>query len=187
MISRLLMCLWLAACATSIQAQQFSPPEQITYSGKAYNLAYKNSLPDGRAIFEYTSNDEPIERWSSLVTLHYSKSLVTSPLKRAEAVKIALDREKPKPNYSLYIKGNNGYAKIIYEPDSKNTTYESNVHKSFHIEACGGLLIYQFAQKYPPSADQTAEGKLSMLKQIANENARFADEMEKSDWLPNCK
>ena len=166
--------------------QQFSPPEQITYSGKTYSLAYKNSSPNGRAIFEYTTNNEPIEKWSSLVTLTYSKSLVTTPLKWAKAVKVSLNREKPKPNYSLYTKGNNGYSKIIFEPDSRNSNYESNVHKSFHIETCGGLLVYQFAKKCPPSADQTAEGKLSTLKQIANENTQFADELEKSDWLPNC-
>lgn len=186
MTSRLLTCIGLAVFATSISAQQFSAPEQIIQFGKTYSLVYKNSLPNGRAIYEYTTNNETIEKWSSLVTLNYSKSLVTMPLKWAEAVRISLDREKPKPNYSLYTKGNSGYSKIIFEPDSKNQFYESNVHKSFHVEACGGLLVYQFAQKYPPSADQTDEGKLATLRQIASENTQFASELENSDWLPTC-
>lgn len=186
MMIRLFACLWLIVFAISAQAQQFSPPEKITFAGQTYSLAYKNASPNGRAIFEYTTNNEPIEKWSLLVTLNYSKSLGTTPLKWSEVVKASLDREKPKPNYSLYTKGNNGYAKIIYEPDFRNPSYESNVHKSFHIESCGGILVYQFAQKYPASMDQSSDGKLSALRKIANENSQFADELEKSDWLPNC-
>lgn len=186
MIRRLLICLCLVCFASLVHAQQFSPPEKINFSGKTYNLAYKNSSPNGQAIYEYTTNNEPIESWSSLVTLNYSKFLITSPLEWAKATNISLDREEPKPNYSLYIKGNNGYSKIIYGPDSQKNYYESDVHKSFHIETCGGVLILQFAKKYPPSTDQSTEGKLSTLKQIANENSQFADEIEKSEWLPNC-
>ena len=186
MTSRLVICLGLAIFATPTHAQQFSAPEQIIHSGKTYNLTYKNTLPNGRAIYEYTTNNEPIEKWSSLVTLNYSKSLATVPLKWVEAIKTSLDREKPKPHYNLYLKGDNGYSRIIYEPDSKNPFYESNVHKSFHIEACNGLVVYQFAQRYPLNTDQTDEGKLSILKTIANENSQFASELEKSDWLPTC-
>ena len=40
-------------------------------------------------------------------------------------MKASLDRRKPKPHYSLYTKENNSYARIIYEPDSKDPTYES--------------------------------------------------------------
>lgn len=187
MTRHVFMCLWLACFASSVHAQQFSPPEKITYSGKTYSLAYKNLAPNGQATFEYTTNNESVENWSSLVTLNYAKSLVTTPLKWAEAVQTALDRENPKPNYSLYTKENNGYARIIYEPDQRNPVYESNVHKSFHVESCGGTLVFQFAKKYPPSTDQSTEGKLSTLKKIANENSQMADEMEKSEWLPNCR
>ena len=176
----------LALFATSVHAQQFLPPEQVIFSGETYRLAYKNSLPDGRAIFEYTSNHEPIEKWSSLVTINYSKSLVIPPLKWIDAMKVSLDRRKPKPNYSLYTKGNNSYAKIVYEPDSQNPTYESNVQKSFHIETCGGLVVYQFAEKIAPRTDQTSEENLSTLKNIANGNSLLAEQIEKSDWLPTC-
>jgi len=54
------------------------------------------------------------------------------------------------------------------------------------METCGGLLVFQFAKKYPQNTDQSDEGKLSTLKQIAKENTQFADEIEKSEWLPNC-
>ena len=187
MANRFAIFLWLAIFAPTINAQQFTAPEQVVFANKTYNLAYKNSSPNGQAIYEYTSNDEPIEKWSSLVTVNYYKSVVAPPLKWLEVMKASLDRRQPKPHYNLYLKGNNSYAKIIFEPDSKNPDFESNVQKSFHMEACGGLVIYQFAQKYPPSADQTPEGKLTALKTIANENAVLAELVEKSEWLPTCK
>lgn len=178
--------LFLWFMATSLHAEQFNPPGQIVHSGKTYNLVYKDAKSNGEAIFEYTTNNEPIEKWSTLVTINYAKNLATIPLKWIESVKSALDMQTPKPSYSLYLKENSGYARIIYEPNASYTNYESNVQKSFHIDKCGGVVVYQFAQKYPQSADQSNEGKLSTLKNIARENKIFADEMEKSDWLPGC-
>lgn len=178
--------LLLATVLSPVYAGEFTPPDKITHMGKTYTLAYKNSSPNGRAIFEYTSNNEPVEKWSSLVTLNYSKSLIISPQKWAEAVKASLDRETPKPHYKLYSKGNNGYARIIFEADLKNPSFESNTHKSFHIDACEGALVFQYAQKYQQGADQSLEAKLAALKQIADENAQFAESLEKSDWLPTC-
>ncbi|WP_454254203.1 hypothetical protein [Pseudomonas sp. Marseille-Q8238] len=178
--------LMLAVLATALHAQPFSAPEQIVHAGKTYKLAYTASQPDGRALYEYTTDDESIENWSSLVTLNYAQSRVTVPLKWIESLKASLDRETPKPHYSLYIAGTNGFAKIIYEPDAKNPFYESDVHKSFHIKACDGLLVYQFARKYPQSADQSDAGKQAALKQVAEENHQFSSALEKSDWLPAC-
>lgn len=186
MVRRIAICLWLTASSTAGHAQQFVPPEYVTFAGKTYQLAYKNALPDGKAIFEYTSNNEPVENWSSLVTINYSKSFLISPTKWGEAMKASLDRRKPRPHYSLYTKENNSYARIIFEPDAKDPTYESNIQKSFHIEACGGLVVYQFAQKYPPGSDQSAEGRLSTLKTIVGANTLATELIEKSDWFPAC-
>lgn len=182
----LLMCLWLACFAGSAQAQQFSPPEKIDHSGKTYVLAYKNVLPSGRAIYEYTTNNEAVEKWSSLITLNYLKSLVATPGKWAQAIKASLDREKPKPSYGLYLKGSHGYAKIVFEPGVRNRFYEADVYKSFHIEACDGVIVYQFARRYPPSVDQTDGGKLATWKKIASETSQVADALEKSSWTPTC-
>lgn len=186
MVRRIAICVWLTASSTVGFAQQFAPPNHVTFAGKTYNLAYKNALPDGKAIFEYTSDNESVENWSSLVTITYSKSLVISPAKWGEAMKASLDNRKPKPHYSLYTKENNSYARVIYEPDSKDPTYESNIQKSYHIEACGGLVVYQFAQKYQSGSDQSAEGRLSTLKTIADANTLATELIEKSDWRPSC-
>ncbi len=182
----LLTYLLLTGFATSISAQQFSHPEKITHSGKTYSLAQQYPL-DGQTIFEYTTSSETIQKWSSLVTLIYLKSINIKPLQWTDAIKTSLGNQKPIPQFSLYTHDNHGYAKIIYEPNSKNSFYESSVQKSFHIETCGGALVYQFAQKYPASADQTEKGKLATLKKIVDENAKFTDEIEKSNFLPNCK
>lgn len=186
MALRLIILILLMGFGSPSHAQHFSPPDEVVFSGDSYKLSYKKELTDGRAIFEYTKNNEPIENWSSLITFNYSKPLISTPLEWTEAQRRSLDREKPKPHYSLYTKGSNGYSKIIYEPDARNAFYESNVHKSFHVSVCGGLVVYQFARKYQPSKDQTTEGRFSKLKQIADESSQFAAEMEKSDWLPDC-
>lgn len=170
----------------SIFAQQFNPPEQISHSGHVYKLAYKKTSPNGQAIYEYTTNEEPIEKWTTLVTLNYAKAQKVTPLRWSEAMKLSLDRETPKPNYSIYVKEENGYANIIYEPDINNPTYESDVHKSFHLEECGGSLVYQFAVKYPKSADQSEAGKLATLTSIAKENVQISTDMAHSEWSPSC-
>ncbi|MEE9926765.1 hypothetical protein [Microvirgula aerodenitrificans] len=185
--SRFACCLLLITLFSPAYAKVFTPPGEISYMGKTYKLAYENSAPNGRAIFEYTTDNEPIEKWSSLITLNYSKSLIISPQKWAEATKASSDRQIPKPHYDLYLKGNNGYARLIFEPDSKNPAYESNVHKSFHLQACNGLLVFQYAKKYPQGAELSPAEKLATLKQIATENTQFAASMEKSEWSPDCK
>lgn len=178
------------ACITMLSnvalAEMLPPPENLVHAGKTYTLAYKNTAPNGQSIFEYTTDKEPIEKWTRLVTINYSKGVVAPPLQWLQSVQFALDKESPKPNYSLYFKDNNGYARIIYEPTPNNATYESNVQKSFHSEKCGGIVVYQFAQKYPQSADKSDEGKLATLKNVALENMAFVDEVDKSNWLPNC-
>ncbi len=185
MARHLLTYILLAGFATSTNAQQFSNPEQINHSGKTYSLVQQYSL-NGQQIFEYTTNGETIQKWSSLVTLIYLKSINIKPLQWTEAIKTTLDNQKPIPHFSLNTDVNHGYAKIIYEPNSNNSFYESSVQKSFHIEKCGGALVYQFAQKYPASANQTENEKLATLKQIVDKNSKLTVDIEKSKWFPNC-
>ena len=98
-----------------------------------------------------------------------------------------MDAEKPVPHYSLYIKDGYGYARIIYEPDARNSGYESDVFMNYEISDCGGQVRYQFASKYPPSSDPSAAGKIATLLAIRNESKVFSETVEKSDWLPSCK
>jgi hypothetical protein len=36
----------------SLVAQQFTPPEQVTQSGRVYKLIHKQIAPNGQAIYE---------------------------------------------------------------------------------------------------------------------------------------
>ncbi len=182
----LLLCAGLWVFSGAAQAQQFVAPEEMNHAGKTYRLAFQRSNPNDRALFEYTTDNEAVEHWTTLVTLIYKKSLNATPMKWLEMYKAALDRETPVPDYRLYIQGGNAYSIEIYAPDAKNPLYEANLQKSFHLEACGGLVTMQFARHYPPAPDQSETGKRAYLKQIAEDSLRAAAELQKSDWLPSC-
>jgi len=167
-------------------AQQFTPPEQITQSGHVYKLAYKQVAPNGNAIYEYTTNEEPVEKWTTLITLNYNRSIKIDPLKWTTAMKTAMDASMPKNNSKSYISGNIVYARFILEPDIKNPAYESNIHKIFHLGECGGLLVYQYAVKYPQSTNQTESGKLATLTSINKELDSLSADVEHSEWSPVC-
>lgn len=168
-------------------AQGFIPPEQITQFGRTYTLAYQDVAPNGRALYEYTSAGETVDNWTTLVTLNYAKDLVSDPATWAKAVKASLDANTPKPHYTLYTAKGSGYARFIFEPDGTHPSYESNIHKSFHTPACGGLLVLQYAARYAPSEEQGSAGKLARLRTIATENAKQTVELERSDWVPACR
>ena len=178
---------FMCSIAAASNAQTFIAPQEIVHSGKVYKLAFKSERSNGRATYEYTTNAEPIEKWTTLVTLNYAKGVGGTLMQRVASLKKTMDAEKPVPHYSIYIKGGSGYVRIIYEPDARNPVYESNVHKNFDIADCDGKVIYQFAVKYPPSVDQSDAGKLATLRSIYSENQVFSEAMEKSDWLPTCK
>lgn len=169
-----------------IFAQQFTPPEQISQSGHVYKLAYKQVAPNGSAIYEYTTNEEPVEKWTTLITLNYNKNIKIDPLKWTTAMKTAMEASMPKRNSKSYISGNIVYASFIIEPDIKNKTYESNVHKIFHLGECGGLLVYQYAVKYPQIANQSDAEKLNTLNSINKELESLSTDVERSEWIPVC-
>lgn len=182
-----LICLVFALLTNPLYANEFNPPEHITYSGKTYALAYKNSTPSGQSVFEYTSNGESIENWSSLVAIHFAKSPTGTATQWLDFLKATLDAQTPKPHYRLYARGLHGYALMIFEPDSSNSSYESVIQKSFHIENCGGIVVLQVSQKYPVvKVVPTAEEKHFTLKQIAAEGIQAADELEAFEWVPSC-
>lgn len=167
-------------------AQQFTPPEQITQSGHVYKLAYKQVAPNGRAIYEYTTNEESVEKWTTLITLNYRKDITIDPLKWTATMKTTMEANTPRTNSKIYILENNVYARFIIEPDIKNKTYESNVHKIFHLGECGGLLVYQYAVKYPQIANQSESWKLTALNSINKELESLSADVERSEWIPVC-
>ncbi|MEP7155580.1 MAG: hypothetical protein ABI905_07385 [Betaproteobacteria bacterium] len=177
----------LLLIAPAVLAQQFSPPEQLAHAGKIYKLAYKQVAPNGRAIYEYTTNGEPVENWTTMITLNYGKGMNVSAERWTNVMKASLEQKSPKAPFRVHAAGTSGYARFVLEPDRTNPTYESNVHKSFHMDKCGGLLVYQFAVKSPAGADTSAAGKAATLEAVNKENEKLAAEMEKSSWTPDCK
>jgi len=174
----------LVACAPMQPQTRFTPPQQIIHEGTAYTLAFQNTDPDSRMLSEYTHNGESVESWSKLVTVQHVPGKPFTPLLLLQALEKTLKSETPVPHYSLTMKGEHGYAQIIYEPTAKAPWFESDVFKSFHRPACAGPVIYQYAVKYPPP--QQGEDKETLLKKILAENKQAAEAMEKSAWQPDC-
>lgn len=176
-----LLCLFMQQAI----AGSFVAPETIAHEGKEYKLAYEKKT-DRQELYEYTTNNEKIERWSSLVTINYFKSSsVESPKEWTTNLAKTLMNEKPRPHYDVYFNASNGYAIIIYEPNFQYETVEANVHKSFHLDNCSGVVIYQYAQPFkshPNSEDQKAQ-----LRDIAKKTRSWAASMEKDKWVPSCK
>jgi hypothetical protein len=184
--NRLFLALSLLIFSQSVIAQQLVPPQEILYAGQIYKLAFKQASPNGRAIYEYTTNGEPVEQWTSLVTLNFAKGINAPPVKWTAAMKASLEANNPDPHFKLYTIGDHGYARFVFEPDQRNPFYESNAHKSFHLNECGGLLVFQYAVKYPQLSEQVGEDKLAALTLITKENERMAAEIEQSEWRPEC-
>lgn len=178
----------IISCLFSFEsfAQQLVAPEEILHTGQSYKLAYKKVAPNGSGIYEYTTNAESIENWTTLVTLNYRKGAKADPMNWGRSVQRSLDATRPKPHYKIYTVATNGYARFIFEPDPSNPTYESNVHKSFHIEECDGIVVYQFATKHKKSDDESEAGKLAIVTAISHENGLAAESLEKSSWTPHC-
>ena len=117
---------------------RFASPAEINFSGNVYKLAYRAVQKD-RAIYEYTSNNEKIEHWKTLITLAYSQHAdVNTPASYADLVKNAFG-EKVK---ETSIVGDHAYAQVIFEPGENHPYYESAIKKSFHISYLFFLVKY---------------------------------------------
>ncbi len=177
----------LLLSAALSHAAEFRAPETLSWNGKVYTLVYKReNLSDGRRLYEYTTNGESVDAWTTLLTFNYARGVVADPMEWLVATKNSLDRTTPRPHYKLSKEGQSGLASIIYEPTVREPTYESDVHRSYHVAACGGLVIYQVAVKYAPAGDVSPQAKFAELDRIATENGRMAETIKKSDWTPRC-
>jgi len=174
----------LAGCTLVQTPTRFTAPQQIIHEGTSYTLAFEQRQAHSPVVSEYTHNGESVESWSKLVTVQYAPGKPFTPLVLLQALEKTLKSETPVPHYSLYMKGEHGYAQIIYEPTAKAPWFESDVSKSFHRSACAGQVLYQYAVKYPPP--QQGEDKQALLKKILAENKRAAQAMEQSTWQPDC-
>lgn len=163
----------------------FFPPKEIKYMDKTYKLAFENKN-NTIETYEYTTDNESVNNWTSLLTIKYNKNVDILPIAHSLALKKQLDKEGVK-DYFLYLKDNHSFAKIIYKPNMQYPTYESNVFKSFHIKECKGMINFQFAKQYMPNKNKTSEEKYQELKNIANENTIMSDYIEKNSYIPECR
>ncbi|MDO3507972.1 hypothetical protein [Ralstonia pseudosolanacearum] len=181
-----LAALLLPLMASLSHAGEFHAPDTLVWQDRTYQLAYQSALPDGQRFYEYTTNGESVDAWTTLLTLRYGKNIQQDPTAWVVATKHALDRATPRPHCQLSVDGPSGYARILYEPTAKAPTYESDAHRSYHVGACDGLVIYQVAVKYEPAADASPKGRFERLDWIAGENAKLADALKKQAWAPRC-
>jgi hypothetical protein len=171
-------------------AQAFEAPAEIDYGGKLYKQASKQEKGGYGGLYEYTTDNETVDNWTRLITLHYRQGNVGGPIAWANAMKAAMDKETPKPNYSLEASGGHGYAEIIYEPDAKNADYELNVTKTFHLPACNGLVGLQYAIKRskatPPAEANPKEFDHQQLLQFARQTHDMKAALQAFAWTPKC-
>lgn len=157
-------------------ADVYSAPQQIALDGADYKLVWQQKNPQGRAIYEYTRDGEAVDNWTALVTMSYTPQLGIEPLAWTNANRIALERQRTKPHYDIYLKDGHGYLRQIFEPDAGHPDYEANLQKSFHLPACGTLVL-QYALRFPKSAELSA---------IKVETDKMAAYLEQDSWQPVC-
>ncbi len=182
----------LSACllaSGSLFAQKLVVPQEINYADKVYKLA--SSTPQDRSskrvAYEYTTDGEAVEKWSSLITLLYQSNMKADTFAFAAAMVKSLAATKPEPTSSVTISNGHVMVRSVFEPDAANPAYESNVNKSFHgTAACGGLLQLQYGVKAPPGDDQSAAGKQATLKVVNEANAKLASQLRDDAWQPSC-
>lgn len=183
----------LSAClfgSGTLFAQKLSVPQEIHYADKVYKLAFTapQNRNSKRALYEYTTSGEAVEKWSSLITLLYDSNAKSDPFAFSAALLKSLAATKPEPVSSVVIHDGHVLMRSVYEPDAANPVYESNVSKSFHgAAACGGLLQFQYAVKTPPGEDQSAAGKQAILKLVNEGNASLATQLRDGGWQPSCE
>lgn len=168
-------------------AADFKPPERLVREGKVYQLKYQTVNPNGSAQYDYTTNDERAEDWTTLVRIKYDRRNLKDLSKWVIFMDNSLERTVPKPVYSVYVSGEHGFARYVLDPIPTSPMYESNVFKNYYTNACGGFLVYQYSVKYPPAADQSDAGRQAKLKAIVAENEHIADEIEEEAWIPTCQ
>jgi hypothetical protein len=180
--------LCLSLFANAAAAQTLVAPASLQYDGQEYVLAFKQVAPDGSAaLYEYTASGETVDNWTRLVSLNFQQGIKSTPLQWATAMKKTMDASKPVPHYSLSMDKSFGYAQVIYVPDSRIASYEANVHKAFTEEACGGIVVLQYAEKHPKGDDESAAGLRQTLSGIAAKSKQDLAYISQYAWTPSCE
>lgn len=167
-----------------VHAQPYTAPKIMELFGKQYTLAYQNEN-ENLSWYEYTANNESVENWSSLITIKYYKFKM-DPKQFLTATKDGLNKLSPKPHYSLYEQGDNGYALLIFEPSREHLHFEADVQKSFHISNCDGTIELQYGIRKPVFKDQSDEEYKQTLQELYQKLELDAEKMGQNQWTPSC-
>lgn len=156
-------------------AGQFAAPEAIELNGKEYRLVFKNAVGN-QEIYEYTAGGEPVENWTSLLTLHYASGIKANGAAWSKATVGVLARVAPKPYADAYAAGDQHYIRTVYLPSSDHPDYESNVQRAYP-GVCGGLVVFQYAEKHAGDASK---------QEVIDSNKAMAQMIEGFAWQPEC-
>jgi hypothetical protein len=170
---------------SSTRAGRFRAPSHIREFDQDFVLAF-TSDKDGRDLYEYTAGNESVDDWKTLISIIYAKETDLSPLQWGKAFtkSVAMDT----PHYSVWATKDNGYARVIYEPNSQFAGYEVDAFRTYHLSACKGLVSLQYAIRpdVADASDNDPEAKHELLLKLAAQSKTLADRIENSGWSPDC-
>lgn len=163
----------------------FRAPSQIQALDRNFGLAF-SSQKNSQFLYEYTGGSETVNNWKTLIFIGYFKGLSVTPLRWGRA--FARSAARDTPNYSVWAAKDNGYAKVIYEPNDKFPGYEVDVFRTYHLPACKGVVSLQYAVR-PDVNDADSndpKAKHEVLVKLAAVAEELANRIQVSDWAPDC-
>jgi hypothetical protein len=73
------------------------------------------------------------------------------------------------PYYSIYLKGENGYVKVIFEPSLKFQDFEVNIQKLHNVDSYNGTAMLQYEVRQTVAKDMSKQNSDVVLKNIYNQ------------------
>jgi hypothetical protein len=170
----------LALLSEAVRAEQWVAPNVIQFSGANYKLAYKQDSNPQQQLYEYTSHDESIEKWSSLFSIVFSQGpKVPLSIVAANIGRVAMARS-PKPQIKIYGQGDYLINRVIYDftENSPSPYFESNARKIFYSESCQGFFDISIAYKIPNSVNVNST--------LVSENEALTNNLLAHTLKPEC-
>lgn len=167
----------------AIFANSLLAPQKIEFNGGEYVLAFERK-DESKEIYEYTTDGENVKNWTKLITLIKLRE-------KHDLYKFLLQYKKTldaqTPHYSIYLKGEYGYAKVIFEPTLKFQDFEANIQKLHNVDSCDGTVMLQYGVRQTVSRDITKQDSNAVLKNIYNQLKLDTELVEHYSWKPECR
>lgn len=160
----------------------FQAPQNLSFAGTNYQRIFQNSDVT-KSTYEYTTNNETVNNWSRLLTIHYLKNSNLSPaqyytLQLNQLQKAGFNQD---PQFTSLKDAH--YFSVVYLPSdlkSKNlmaSTYEVNVQKIF--STCNTLVTLAAAERLKPD---TVQLKTALQKT----RDKLITQLTADPWKPTC-